>query len=57
MQKIIFALAAIAVVVTMCIATAMNPVAVSALARAEGNPLPVPANEVMIGATTQPSGS
>jgi hypothetical protein len=57
MQKIIFALAAVAVVVTMCVATAMNPVAASALARAEGNSLPVPADEVMIGATTQPSGS
>jgi hypothetical protein len=57
MQKIVLVLAAMAVVVTMCIATIMSPVAGSALARAEGNLLSVPTDEIVVGAMTQRSGS
>ena len=52
MQKFVLVLGAMAVVVTMCIATIMNPAAGSALARAEGNPL-VAVDEIVIGAVAQ----
>ena len=55
MQKILFALAALTVVIIMCVATAMSPSAGSALARAEGHPIPI--NELMITAKQLPDQS
>ena len=57
MQKILFALAALAVVITMCVATAMNTTAGSALARAEGHPAPVLVDELTINAKHLPDQS
>jgi hypothetical protein len=55
MQKILFALAALTVVIIMCVATAMSPTAGSALARADGHPMPI--NELMITAKQLPEQS
>jgi hypothetical protein len=57
MRRIVFALAASAVVVTMCVATAMSPAAGLALTRAEGNPVPMPINELVITAKQLPEQS